>query len=116
VGIRLPTCIEGSIRDEVQLSDYKSQTVLLSFIVAHSGGGDNHQGTLSQLTFLKSMRTQYGGNGLRIILIEGSEKAKHEELINFNNDQELSEIPFTKDDRASDVSAMYGVRVLPRLF
>lgn len=112
--------LEKADGEKAKLSNFRNRAVLLSFIYVHnSSEADKAQATRAQLTFLKSMHKQYGGNGLTIILVDESHrvnntKTSDETFTNFIYDQELQGMHLLKDN--ANLAGKYGVTVLPTTF
>ncbi len=93
--------------------------VLISFIdISDSSGQDR---LFSQLSFLKSMKTQYAENGLKIILIDESnfsntKNGSNEVLENFKHDNELEDMWPMGYDRNASGARKYGIMTLPSTF
>ena len=96
------------------MNEFSGSTILLSFIDV-----SNPQAILSQLTIIKSMKKQYAGNGLKIIVVDGSschdENKRNEMLANFIEDHELKDILLC-DTKVENVVARYGVKTFPTTF
>ena len=114
--------LKASTKGKIKLTDLKGKTLLLSFINPHpTSKADMFQATRSQITFLKSMKTQYGDKGLRIILVDGTYRANKSDnsntnQINFTYDNELGDIPLLLDQKSINVAGKYGVDILPTTF
>lgn len=108
-----------SSKQKINLSDYKQSIVLLSFINSADALGTNK--TLSQLTYIKSMKRQYGDKGLKIILVDESSVISpnariNESLPNFVHDHELGDIAIISDTRNLQMAARWGVTTVPATF
>jgi peroxiredoxin len=108
--------------EKINLTDYKGSVVLLCFIdMCRSLQKDTSQIISSQIAFIKSMQRQYGGKGLKIILIDESyfenpTTSADEKLFNFINDRELKNIDLVRDKPEIDMAKKYGVAVSPTTF
>lgn len=106
----------------INLRDLKGNPVLLSFITLSDKLGQNDKVAMeAQLTFIKSMRRQYEGQGLKIILVEASKSQKgnalpNEQLQNFVNDNELGNILFVADKAGTELASAYKIGILPTSF
>lgn len=106
----------------VNLDDLKGSPVMISFITLQDGIGQNDKRTIdAQLAFIKSMRRQYEGQGLKIILVDGSKQVKRnarakEKLQNFASDHELGNILLITGKTGSALAATYNVNTLPTGF
>ena len=105
-------------KQKVNLADYRKDPVLISFINTTDSSGDQK---FSQLSFIKSMKTQYNEKGLKIILIDESKFTNRnsdpgEALTNFIQDSELGNIIMIQDDKNATIAAKYGVTITPSTF
>jgi peroxiredoxin len=74
----------------------------------------------TQLEVLRSMATQYGRNGISVVLVDESalktgRPAPASDLLNATYDWDLKKIPLARDDEHK-VAALYGVKEVPTTF
>jgi hypothetical protein len=87
--------------------DFEKHTCLLVFIDLN-----DLEATRSQLVFIKSMKNQYAGYGLKIMLIDESGVCGNKMRRNFIEDNELSGITFLSDIKQY-IAGQYGIRKFP---
>lgn len=108
--------LSGMIPDSL-----KGKPLLLSFIDLHgSEDAPGAQATRAQLAFIKSMARQYGADGLKMILIDGSwmneRKLNDTSFNNFILDNELAGVSVIRDDQRNNFLQRFGVNKLPSTF
>lgn len=115
--------LPGAAGGRERLSRLRGRPVLLSFVRAHASDAyEEAQGTRAELTFLLSMHRQYGGRGLRVLLVDAApletgRQTGRETTVNFVHDWNLpSDMPLLGGAGAVRVAGLYGVRALPATF
>jgi peroxiredoxin len=122
IGSKAPGFELATINNKkTKLNEFLGNTVLLSFISVHnSPEAGKAQAIRSQLAFIKSMKKQYGENGLKIILIDESSHinadSRDEMLINFIEDHELNDVVFLRDNKKENAAGKYGTIKFPTTF
>jgi hypothetical protein len=105
-----PFKLESIHHGVIDLAELKGSPVLLSFIST----GPEASLSRSQIVFLKSIHTQFGSLGVRLLLIDASRGAATlDDLVNFTYDWELGNIPLLSDSDGDIVANLYAVRKLP---
>jgi peroxiredoxin len=113
------TDARGAVHALREMSD---KVVLLSFLqVQAPADSPEAQPSRAQLTFLKSMHTQYAPKGLVVLLVDGSRllsgaAASRTALYNATFDWNLGDIPVIDDDQQESLTSKYAVTTLPTTF
>jgi peroxiredoxin len=122
-GAEAPDFAAMDVRGGVHaLREMSGKVVLLSFleVQAPAGSPEAHP-SRAQITFLKSMHTQYAPKGLVVLLIDGSRlrsgaAADPGALYNATFDWNLGDIPVINDDQQESLTSRYAVTALPATF
>ncbi len=102
---------------KINLKACKGSMVLLAFIEIKNPSQTNKSSeTTALLTFLKSMKRQYEGQGLKIILADVAASSTKDELLNFWYDNGLETIPFIAGEKLNSITQDYEVHVFPSTF
>ncbi len=120
-GDKAPELIGSTFNNtSVDLSNYHGSPVLLAFLSINTGKNTHaRQAMESQLVFIKSMKRQYEGKGLKIIVVETSaltsgQQVSKETLGNFIADHD--EIGMIIDSRDLNIASRFGVQKSPSTF
>lgn len=100
------------------LTQRRGQIVLLSFLQVLPDTAATVSRT--QLEALRSMVTQYGNNGISVVLVdESAMKTGHtsrpDDLLNATYDWDLKQIPLVRDNDGS-IAKLYSVKAVPNTF
>lgn len=113
------TDVRGAVHS---LGEMKDKVILLSFLeVQAPAGSQEAQPSRAQITFLKSMHTQYAPKGLVMLLVDGSRLrsgagADRDALYNATFNWNLGDLPVIDDDQKESLTSKYGVTALPTTF
>jgi hypothetical protein len=94
-GTAAPTLVGKAVRDgQVSLERLHGHIVLLSFLNTRADATPEGDSSRAQAVFLRSMQSQHGRFGLRVIIVDASEiagagKPSRNELINYTYDAHL---------------------------
>jgi peroxiredoxin len=94
----------------------QSQAVVLAFLQTVPDASDTR--SRQQVTFLESMEHQYGGRGLKVVIVDASalgthQPPNHDALVNASYDWHL-DIPLLEDD-SNRVASRSGITEVPTL-
>jgi hypothetical protein len=120
-GMHAPVLDGSAVRGgEVSLARLRGHVVLVSFLNSRAEASVNGDPSRAQIVFLRSMQTQHGRRGLRVVVVDAAELAgagrpSRDDLVNYTYDWNLdSAIAVLRDDGA--IARRFGVTQAPTTF
>ena len=123
-GMSAPSFHLDSVRgNSFSSSEQAEQVLLLSFINTQADpSAEQPDPSRSQVVFLKSMVEQYGGKGVKVLIVDASqlitsEPVQADDLLNFTYNWSLDDqILVLIDDQDNTTASNFGVSQLPSTF